>query len=66
MKLNPIKTIGRLVGVVKDSATGEAVSGRKKRLSIAGVAVALLVDVGLDVGIAEALVDLVLAAVATQ
>ena len=57
--------IGGVVGTVRE-AEATPITHRKKRASITVIVVGLLVDLGLDVGIAEALVDLLVAIAATQ
>jgi len=57
--------IGGVVGTVRE-AEATPITHRKKRASLTVIVVGLLVDLGLDVGIAEALVDLLVAAMATQ
>jgi len=47
-------------------AEATPITHRKKRASITVIVVGLLVDLGLDGGIAEALVDLLVAIAATQ
>jgi len=57
--------IGGVVGTVRE-AEATPITHRKKRASLTVIVVGLLVDLGLDVGIAEALVDLLVAIAATQ
>ena len=57
--------IGGVVGTVRE-AEATPITHRKKRASITVIVVGLLVDLGLDGGIAEALVNLLVAAMATQ
>jgi len=57
--------IGGVVGTVRE-AEATPITHRKKRASITVIVVGLLVDLGLDVVIAEAVVDLLVTAMATQ
>ncbi len=71
MKLKLLRSIAskalEVSGVVATKgATGEVIAHRKKRATLSVVAVGLLVDLGLDIGIAQALVDLVTAVAAAQ
>lgn len=67
-----VRTVAKVTGVVKkvhanNSDEAEApVKARKSRLGLSAIAVAFLVDLGLDVGMAEFLVALVETVAATQ
>tara|TARA_R110000765_G_scaffold341734_2_gene431859 strand:- start:19 stop:216 length:198 start_codon:yes stop_codon:yes gene_type:complete len=57
-----IKKLAEGTGIVaRDADSGEDVSHRKKRLGLSALVVAVLVDVGLETHIAEALADLLIA-----
>ena len=65
MKL--VKVVAKVVGVVKHvTPDDQPVTARKTRVGLSAIIVAWLVDQGLDIGIADALVALVEALVATQ
>lgn len=56
-----LKVAAKFTGVVKrDGDTGEPVGARKRRLAASALVVALLVDRGMDSGLAVALVDFLL------
>jgi hypothetical protein len=56
-----LKAAARATGATRANDDGEPIKARKTRLTISGIVVAVLVDLGLDTHIAETLVDLLIA-----
>ena len=56
-----LKAAARATGALGSTSDGNPTKARKSRLAVSGLIVAVLVDIGLETHIAEALVDFLMA-----